>query len=105
MGFMDDLAEAKQARAHTQMLIDNEEQEEEKEDVDNDEGDNDNDNDRKFAERLKNDPELAAELRAVEKELAEAYPINSGDCDDDDDADDGSDGSSEKEENPAPVVD
>lgn len=99
MGFMDDLAEAKEARAQ-QMLYDNEEVEEEEEDVDDDDDDDDdNDNDKKFAERLKNDPELAAELRAVEKELAEAYPEKFGD-DDNKGSDD-----SEKEENPEPVVD
>merc|ERR1712176_1432181 len=57
MGFLDDLAEVRAAR----------------EDVDkaNDELEHD---EYEFAKQLENDPDLAAELRAVEKELAQSYP-------------------------------
>ena len=54
MGFLDDLEEIRAAR--------------EEADLENIEEEHD------FAKTLENDPELAAELRAVEKELAEAYP-------------------------------
>ncbi|VEU45070.1 unnamed protein product [Pseudo-nitzschia multistriata] len=56
MGFMDDFAEAE--TAYQDMVNEDDE-------VEN------NDN---FAKQLEDDPELAAELRAVEKELAAAYP-------------------------------
>jgi len=57
MGFLDDLEEVRTAREEAERanLLD---------DIDEHE----------FAKTLENDPELAAELRAVEKELAEAYP-------------------------------
>lgn len=54
MGFLDDLEEIRAAREEA--YLENIEEEHE------------------FAKTLENDPELAAELRAVEKELAEAYP-------------------------------
>ncbi len=57
MGFLDDLDEVRAAREEAEranMLDDIDEHE--------------------FAKTLENDPELAAELRAVEKELAQAYP-------------------------------
>merc|ERR1739841_194582 len=56
MGFLDDLEEIRAAREEADLA--NIEEEEEHD----------------FAKTLENDPELAAELRAVEKELAEAYP-------------------------------
>merc|ERR1712176_933720 len=59
MGFLDDLAEVRAAR----------------EDVDRANNELERD-EHEFAKQLENDPELAAELRAVEKELAEAYPEN-----------------------------
>ena len=46
-----------------------------------------------FSKRIKNDPELGEELRAVERELAAAYPDN------DDDDDDEKDGGEEVEGN------
>ncbi|KAG7343997.1 NMD3 family protein [Nitzschia inconspicua] len=52
MGFLDDLAEAQ-----AQYAFGDEEEEDEH-----------------FAQQLQNDPELAAELQAVEEELAQAYP-------------------------------
>jgi len=55
MGFLDDLAEVQAAREDLRQI------EEETEEHD-------------FAKALENDPELAEELRAVEKELAAAYP-------------------------------
>jgi len=62
MGFMDDLAETRAAREEIHKANDN---------VD----ENANDQDEKaFAKKLEDDPELAAEMRAVERELAEAYP-------------------------------
>ena len=54
MGFLDDLEEVRAARDTMENLDEADEHE--------------------FAKSLENDPELAAELRAVEKELAEAYP-------------------------------
>jgi len=57
MGFLDDLTEVQAAR----------------EDVDKANNELEHD-EHEFAKQLENDPELAAELRAVEKELAEAYP-------------------------------
>lgn len=58
MGFLDDLEGARAAR----------------EDSDRANYDDDEHDEHEFAKQLENDPELAAELRAVEKELAEAYP-------------------------------
>merc|ERR1711933_74130 len=57
MGFLDDLAEVRAAREDMHKANDELEHDE-----------------HEFAKQLENDPELAAELRAVEKELAEAYP-------------------------------
>merc|ERR1712003_491115 len=57
MGFLDDLAEVRAARVDMHKA---------NEELEHDE--------HEFAKQLENDPELAAELRAVEKELAEAYP-------------------------------
>merc|ERR1712176_806034 len=59
MGFLDDLAEVRAAREDMHKANDELEHDE-----------------YEFAKQLENDPELAAELRAVEKELAEAYPDN-----------------------------
>jgi len=62
MGFMDDLAESQAAREEIHKANDI---------LD----DNVNDHDETaFAKKLEDDPELAAEMRAVERELAEAYP-------------------------------
>lgn len=55
MGFLDDLADVRAAREEMQTL-------------------NEDDDEHEFAKTLQDDPELAAELRAVEKELAQAYP-------------------------------
>eukprot|EP00534_Pseudo-nitzschia_fraudulenta_P004890 CAMPEP_0201117116 /NCGR_PEP_ID=MMETSP0850-20130426/1189_1 /ASSEMBLY_ACC=CAM_ASM_000622 /TAXON_ID=183588 /ORGANISM="Pseudo-nitzschia fraudulenta, Strain WWA7" /LENGTH=608 /DNA_ID=CAMNT_0047381357 /DNA_START=106 /DNA_END=1932 /DNA_ORIENTATION=- len=63
MGFLGDLAETRAAREEA--YGDNDAM-----DADGDEHD--------FAKRLEEDPELAAELRAVERELAEAYPEHNG---------------------------
>ncbi|KAG7371142.1 NMD3 family protein [Nitzschia inconspicua] len=57
MGFLDDLAEAQAQYA----FGDDEEEDEEMDDE-------------HFAQQLQNNPELAAELQAVEEELAQAYP-------------------------------
>jgi len=64
MGFLDDLAEAQAAHP---------DDEDEDEDAGEYNRDNNGDGDG-FAQQLDNDPELAAELRAVEKELEAAYP-------------------------------
>jgi len=56
MGFLDDLAEVRAAREDLQISNLDEHDEHE------------------FAKKLEEDPELAAELEAVEKQLAEAYP-------------------------------
>jgi len=73
MGFLDDLEEVRVAREAAYLAnLDEEDQEHE------------------FAKTLENDPELAAELRAVEKELAEAYP-EKGPEDTDEKSNDGKD--------------
>merc|ERR1712224_607072 len=68
MGFLDDLAETQAARDEIQ-------------NKNEDEDDRHHD----FSKQLAEDPELEAELRAVEKELAEAYPEKPGQTSDDED--------------------
>jgi len=75
MGFLNDLAEGRAAQEELRV-------------ANNDDDDGDEYDQREFAKKLEDDPELAAELRAVEKELAEAYPKTekeeeTNDCEDD----------------------
>merc|ERR1712241_1327820 len=58
MGFLDDLDQIQAVREDADRAINN----------------NGGIDEHEFAKALENDPELAEELRAVEKELAEAYP-------------------------------
>ena len=88
MGFMDDLA-----AAQAPYYDDGDDEEEVVE-----HNINDDDKNALFSKRIKNDPELEEELRAVERELAAAYPDNDDDDDDDDD-DDEKDGGEEVEGN------
>jgi nonsense-mediated mRNA decay protein 3 len=68
MGFMDDLAEVEMAREEIHKVNNNNYN-------DNTNGGDVPEHDEKeFTKTLEDDPELAAEFRAVEKELAEAYP-------------------------------
>jgi len=71
MGFLNDLENARAAR----------------EDIDRVNNDDEHD-EQEFAKQLENDPELAAELRAVEKELAEAYPQKDPDSEEQQEAND-----------------
>merc|ERR1719217_559669 len=68
MGFLDDLAEIQASRDEIQN------ENEDEDDLQHD-----------FSKQLAEDPELEAELRAVEKELAEAYPEKPGQTSDDED--------------------
>ena len=68
MGFLDDLAEIQASRDEIQ-----------------NENEDEDDRQHDFSKQLAEDPELEAELRAVEKELAEAYPKKPGQTSDDED--------------------
>ena len=68
MGFLDDLAEIQASRDEIQ-----------------NENEDEDDRQHDFSKQLAEDPELEAELRAVEKELAEAYPEKPGQTSDDED--------------------
>lgn len=82
MGFMDDLAEVEAAR---QQLLNDGGDDNDNVNVDDAEKNKIDANSDDFVKQLEEDPELAAELRAVEKELAAAYPDKNEHVDIDDD--------------------